>query len=156
MGLLQTTGRWVGAKAGKGGAADDGRTALEALTAYIPAEAIAVFLALVAIIDGMVRIGRVPGPVGPIPAVTPFHLYVACAVLVVPLIVWLAAKVKARAEGVVLTSFPVWPLVSGMLAFFAWGLTVPGVANDPLVQIIAAPVAIILSTFMSLIEKAFI
>lgn len=147
MSLSRTTARWVEQKAGAGGGAQDSQP-FEELTGYIPVEAITIFLAVVSIINGLSGLDSPPAWIA---GITVIHAYVFCGLAVVPLVVF-AVKIAKENKDKVSSGFPWWPIVSGMIAYFAWGMTVPGVSADPAMQIIAAPIAIIVSKVLSLVE----
>ncbi len=148
MSVSTMTSRWVEQKAGAGGG-DDNKQPFEELTRYIPLEAVTIFLALVSLINGLKELGR------PIGALDSFDAYLFGGIVILPFVVWLVKKAKERQDGV-RTGFPWWPLIAGLLAYAVWGMTVPGVFDDPVMHVVAAPMAIIVSKLLSLIEGAFV
>ena len=149
MSLSNSTGRWVERKAGAGGG-DADKQPYEELTSYIPLEAVTIFLALVSLINGLEELGRtISLPL--VGVVGEFDAYVLCGIVVVPLVVFLVKLAKEKKDGVK-TGVPTWPIAAGLLAYAVWGLTVPGVFEDPVLHVVAAPAAIIVSKILSLVE----
>ena len=154
MSLTSVTRRWARhqldrqlAGGASGGQTDD--STVGRLTDYIPAEAIAIFLAYISILAGLHKIDSAAAEW--LGLLEPWHGYVACGLLLVPMFVYLAKRREEKRSGVTLGA-PVWPLVVGIASFGVWGMMVPGVFADPVFHLIAPGLAVVLNAFLPYFE----
>ncbi len=153
MSITRVTRDWTFRKAGLGGA--NNQQALEQLTRHVPVEAIALFVATMSIATALL----------PQPAdsawrhITLWHVYGAFVTVVTPaLVIGLALRshslLPARQPGepAVAFSFPTTPLILAVVAFAAWGLSVPGLVTTDNGKILAPFAASAVSVFLSIIE----
>lgn len=116
------------------------------LVKYIPTETLTLFVAAMAARDAIAEAW---------PRIDAWSLYGIGAALT-PAVYALAAYGKQRAA---LDDGPFrpasWPMVASLIAFLAWGLSVPGLVEDDGGKILAAFCALCVSTLLSLIEPVF-
>lgn len=131
------------------------------LTKFIPTETITLFLAVVSAIDAIAKIGRNGGSTS-LPSISPWAAYWVFAALT-PLIVLGLARVAYKDELRRLNAPaaappfrpPSFEMLAAFLAFLIWALAVPGMAENAVWQIVASVGAVIVSTFLNLVEGFF-
>lgn len=130
----------------------------EVLSKYIPTETITMF---VAVMSGFEAIKKLNPAV--LSSKWPWVAYAAFGLLT-PLLVAAVAYVTYRGEIKKANPPPnpipafVWPkfrMVAALLAFVIWALAVPGLTDNPAVQIVAGVGAVVVSTLLSLAEQVF-
>jgi len=122
----------------------------EILTKYIPTESITMF---VAVMSGLGAAQQLSDKI----QVNPWLVYAVFAALT-PILVWLVALVihrEADRAGSAPPQFalPWFRMVAALVAFLVWALAVPGLVNDPVVQIFASVGAVVVSTILTLFER---
>jgi hypothetical protein len=121
---------------------------LETLVKYIPTEAVTLYVAALA----SARLLR-----SVLPGFDPHTIYWAFF-LVTPLLFLLVYASKRSADGLAplpaVQHWPWWELIACTIAYAVWGLAVPGnpYVENPLVSAFAAFGAVVISTFLTLLE----
>jgi hypothetical protein len=123
-------------------------TAMNVLFGYVPTEIITLYVAVLAAIgtNGAAKGGQVA---------TFWAFFVAT-----PIVIWLVYGIKVIATGkpvsLAFKTWPVWEMVAGTIAFFAWALALP---NAPYVewysQALAGVGVLIASTVLGLLAPYF-
>ncbi|MFA5122282.1 hypothetical protein [Zavarzinia sp.] len=116
-------------------------SALDALTKYIPVETVTLYVAAVS---------AQPALQSMVSWATAGLLYVIFGVLT-PVILWLVAARAQRAAGLTPT-LPLWRMFAATVAYFVWGLSVPGLIEGDAARVVAAFGAVLVSTLLSLVE----
>lgn len=134
----------------------------EALTKYIPTETVTLFIAAMSAAQAIN--GLQGGTAAELrhQAMLLWTIYGGFAVLT-PLIVLIVAYSgyvtarKALAAGTAAAPFrmPLFRMAAALVAFVVWALAVPGLLENPAGQIAASLGALIVSTFLSLLEPIF-
>ena len=121
------------------------------LTKYIPTETITLFVAAMSIHAALESVW---------PALTPWRLYAAFAILTPSLLVlisWLKQRQAERSAGVPPAPFKpaLWPAFASLVAFLVWALSVPPLLHNDAEKAVAAFGALTISTFLSVFDNFF-
>lgn len=117
------------------------------LTKYIPTETVTLFVAAMSALKAIRDVW---------PIVDGWTLYWVGAGLT-PVVFLLAAYGKHLSSGSGTPFRPaIWPMVASLIAFLAWGLSVPGLLQDDSAKVVAAFGAVLVSTALSLLEPIFL
>lgn len=159
MSIATVTGRWADRRHGRGGSGDGGQQPFEALTAFIPVEAITLFIAAVSVLSAAVsadNVADVPAILGDISIWTVYFIF---ALGITPAIVLLVAAGKwkgaQQADPAARFKWPIWPIAAAVIAFLAWAWAVPGLAESSFEKILAAFAATFISTGLALLDRVF-
>lgn len=141
MSIATITGRWADRKAGRGGGPGEEDQPLDLLTAYIPVEAITLYVSALSALSALTD-----------PPLKSRDVYLIFAFAVTPLFTLLVSWIKQREIGTAL-GLPWRPLAFAVLAFLAWAPAVPGLIESDGAKVAAAFAALAVSRVLALFDK---
>ncbi len=159
MSIATMTGRWADRRHGAGGSGGSNQQPFEALTAFIPVEAITLFIAAVSMLSAATPVDDGAGLPEILGSIDIRTVYFVFGLAVTPVIVLLVAggkwKEAHKADPTTRFRWPIWPIIAAVIAFLAWAWAVPGLAESDFEKILAAFAATFVSTILALLDRVF-